>query len=83
MDAKLLTEVQEYDATPSDAAAYGKNAFWDELYANDEEVGRAVQCCHAVDSYCGYSQCRQSGIVQSTAPTDNKTYSVDPWIASK
>lgn len=73
MDAKLLTEVQEYDAAPSDAAAYGKNAFWDEFYANDEEVGRPVQSRLAVDSYSGYSQCSQSSSVQNTAPADNKT----------
>lgn len=38
VDAKLLEEVQEYDAVPSEAASYGKNAFWDERYAADEEV---------------------------------------------
>lgn len=45
MDPKLLTEVEEYDAVPSDAASYGKSAFWDERYAGDEEVsgfGRRV-----------------------------------------
>lgn len=38
VDAKLLEEVQEYDAVPSEAASYGENAFWDERYASDEEV---------------------------------------------
>lgn len=38
VDSKLLEEVQEYDAVPSEAASYGKNAFWDERYAADEEV---------------------------------------------
>lgn len=40
VDSKLLTEVQEYDAVPSEAASYGKDMFWDERYANDEEVRR-------------------------------------------
>lgn len=39
VDAKLLEDVQEYDAVPSDAASYGKTTFWDERYAVDEEVG--------------------------------------------
>ncbi|CAM9153473.1 unnamed protein product [Pylaiella littoralis] len=38
VDAKLLEEVQEYDAVPSEAASYGKNMFWDERYSVDEEV---------------------------------------------
>ena len=38
VDTKLLEEVQEYDAVPSEAASYGKTAFWDERYAADEEV---------------------------------------------
>eukprot|EP00752_Nemacystus_decipiens_P006125 g5524.t1 len=38
VDTKLLEEVQEYDAVPSEAASYGKNDFWDERYAADEEV---------------------------------------------
>lgn len=38
VDAKLLEKVEEYDAVPSEAASYGKNAFWDERYAADEEV---------------------------------------------
>ncbi|CAM9270056.1 unnamed protein product [Scytosiphon promiscuus] len=38
VDAKLLEEVREYDAVPSAAASYGKNAFWDERYASDEEA---------------------------------------------
>ncbi|CAM9421705.1 unnamed protein product, partial [Hapterophycus canaliculatus] len=38
VDAKLLEEVREYDAVPSEAASYGKNAFWDERYASDQEA---------------------------------------------
>lgn len=38
VDAKLLEEVQEYDAVPSEAASYGENTFWDKRYAVDEEV---------------------------------------------
>lgn len=41
VDARLLTEVEEYDAIPSEAASYGKTAFWDERYGQDEEVCRA------------------------------------------
>ena len=33
VDTKLLEEVQEYDAVPSEAASYGKNAFWDERFS--------------------------------------------------
>lgn len=42
VDIKLLEEVQEYDAVPSEAASYGENAFWDERYAADEEVRTPV-----------------------------------------
>ncbi|CAM9307359.1 unnamed protein product [Ectocarpus sp. 12 AP-2014] len=38
VDAKLLEEVREYDAVPSEAASYGQTTFWDERYAGDEEV---------------------------------------------
>eukprot|EP00904_Undaria_pinnatifida_P004609 jgi/Undpi1/14149/HiC_scaffold_9.g03800.m1 len=38
VDAKLLAEVQEYEAAPSEAASYGVNTFWDGRYADDVEV---------------------------------------------
>lgn len=38
VNAKLLAEVEEYDAVPSEAASYAKPSFWDERYATDEEV---------------------------------------------
>ncbi|CAM9505405.1 unnamed protein product, partial [Discosporangium mesarthrocarpum] len=38
VDPRLLAEVKEYDAVPTDAAAYGKIAFWDERYSNNEEA---------------------------------------------
>lgn len=54
VDSKLLEEVQEYDAVPSEAASYGKNAFWDERYAADEEVSPEMAIFSLTTMLCTY-----------------------------
>ncbi|CAN0208736.1 unnamed protein product, partial [Phaeothamnion confervicola] len=38
IEARHLVQVKEYEAAPTDAAAYGKASFWDARYLQSEEV---------------------------------------------